>query len=214
MIKETASNNEVKETNSKPLDGFSNIRPEIEMTAKALNDAVTAELNYDTSCQEDKAPEKYLDDNGKEYRIGNELLPNTEFVINGYRYKTDDHGRVISAEGKLQKKDHKDRRDMDPRSAVNKGDMRTTDDRGHLIADRFNGSGGIENLTAMDSKLNQGDYATLEKKLADAVDNGSKVEMKVQPCYEKDSTRPSEFKVTYTIDGEKSVTVFKNGSGD
>ena len=55
---------------------------------------------------------------------------------------------------------------MDPRSSVDKGDMRKTDDRGHLIADRFNGSGGIENLVPMDSDLNQhGDYMKMENTL-------------------------------------------------
>ncbi len=102
---------------------------------------------------------------------------------------------------------------MDPRSMVDKGDMLDTDDRGHLIADRFNGSGGIENLVAMDSELNQhGDYNKMENTLADAVADGAKVQLKVEPIYESDSTRPSEFRVTYSINGEKEVAVFKNGS--
>ena len=243
MIQDVAANSEVRETNNKPVEGFSNIKPETEMSARELNDAVSSEFNnvfneystldigtpakYDDGVRTSNnevpneqptldigVPEKYVDDNGKEYRIGDNLLPNTEFVRDGYKYVTDDKGRVVSAEGKLQVKDHEGRKEMDSRSVVDKGDMKPTDDRGHLIADRFNASGGLENLVAMDSKLNQGDYSKLENKLADAVNSGAQVDLKVQPSYEKDSTRPSEFKVTYTIDGEKTVTVFKNESGD
>lgn len=41
----------------------------------------------------------YYDDNGKLYRVENELMPNSEYEINGYKYKTDDKGRIVSAEG-------------------------------------------------------------------------------------------------------------------
>ena len=157
------------------------------------------------------SPKRYLDDNGNLYREGDNLIPNNEYEINGYRYKTDADGRIISAEGKLQVKDHQGRNDMDSRSTVDKGDMKETDQRGHLIADQFNGSGGLENVVAMDGKLNQGDYAKLENKLADAVKAGADVKYKVEPVYKDASTRPSEFKVSYSINGEKTVTVFKNG---
>ena len=126
--------------------------------------------------------------------------------------ETDDKGRVISAEGKLQIKNHEGRNEMESRSVVDKGDMRGTDDRGHLIADRFNGSGGLENLVPMDAKLNQGDFKKLETTLADAVKDGADVKLKVEPVYEDNSTRPVEFRVTYSIDGDKDAVVFKNES--
>ena len=34
----------------------------------------------------------YYDDNGKLYRSGNELMPNNEYEINGYQYKTGENG--------------------------------------------------------------------------------------------------------------------------
>jgi len=216
LIQEVVANSEVNETANKPVEGFNNIKPEQEMSTKELNDAVNTEFNNaanEFQPLENVAPENYVDDNGKEYRIGDNLLPNIEFVKDGYKYITDDKGRIVSAEGKLQVKDHEGRKDMDSRSVVDKGDMLETDDRGHLIADRFNGSGGLENLVPMDSNLNQGDYSKLEGKLADAVNSGADVDMKVQPVYEKDSTRPSEFRVSYSIDGDKSMVVFKNESG-
>ena len=88
------------------------------------------------------------------------------------------------------------------------------DDRGHLIADRFNGSGELENLVPMEGKLNKGDYAKLEDTLAEAVKDGADVRMKVEPVYSGYSNRPDEFRVSYTIDGDKEVVVVKNRSGE
>ncbi len=163
----------------------------------------------------DGEPKQYFDDNGTKYREGDILEPNTKFERNGYSYETDDNGRVISAEGKLQVKDHKGRSEMpDSRDTVAHGEMKSTDDRGHLIADRFNGSGELENLVPMEGKLNKGDYARLEDTLAEAVNDGADVRLKVEPVYEDDASRPSEFRVTYSIDGEKDAVIFKNRSGD
>lgn len=164
---------------------------------------------------ENQADKTYYDDNGEKYRQGNDLEPNTVFEKNVYTYKTDEMGRVVSAEGKLQVKDHKGRNEMpDTRDVVAHGKMADGDDRGHLIADRFNGSGELENLVPMEGKLNKGDYAKLEDTLAEAVKDGADVRMKVEPVYSGDSNRPDEFRVSYTIDGDKEVVVFKNRSGE
>ena len=215
-MKGELSNLEIHGINTTEIgQNYRDIKPSKEMSTKELNDAVSAEF-----CKEVRGTEltgnqkEYKDDNGEKYRIGDSLLPNKVFEVNGYKYKTDDKGRVISAEGKLQVKNHEGRNDMDARSVIDKGDMRKTDDRGHLIADRFNGSGGLENVVAMDSNLNQhGDYKKMENTLADAKQDGANVQLKVEPVYKGDSTRPSEFRVSYSIDGEKTVTVFKNESG-
>lgn len=171
--------------------------------------------NYSDSKQfwnKEFSEKTYYDDNGEKYREGNSLEPNTTFEKNGYTYQTDEAGRVISAEGKLQVKDHKGRNEMpDTRDVVAHGKMADGDDRGHLIADRFNGSGELENLVPMEGKLNKGDYAKLEDTLAEAVKDGADVRMKVEPVYSGDSNRPDEFRVSYTIDGDKEVVVFKNG---
>lgn len=151
-----------------------------------------------------------VDDKGKETRDGDALKPNNTFEKNGYKYKTDDQGRVISAEGKLRLKDPQFVRDMEE---INKGDQnyKKTDDRGHLIAHQFGGSDKLENIVPMDAKLNQGDFAGLENSLAKAVENGSDVKLKVEPRYTDNTNRPSSFRVSYTIDGEKTVRTFKNG---
>ena len=202
---------EVNETKTQKIENYKSIKPENEMSAKELNNAVSEE--FGKASKEAGSPREYRDDNGVKYREGDNLVPNLEFEKNGYKYKTDSEGRVISVEGELQVKNHEGRSKMDSKSAVNRGDMRETDDRGHLIADRFNGSGGIENLVPMDSDLNQhGDYQKMENILSDAMRDGAKVELKVEPVYEGGSTRPSEFRITQSIDGDKEMTVFKNES--
>ncbi|MBR4731136.1 MAG: DNA/RNA non-specific endonuclease [Lachnospiraceae bacterium] len=185
------------------------------MSPQELNYAINNEFSKAAKEAEKKQEEykEFRDDNGVKYREGDKLLPNKVFEVNQYKYKTDDKSRVISTEGRLQIKDHDGRREMDSKSVIDKGDKKKTDDIGHLIADRFNGSGGIENLVPMDSRLNRhGDYAKMENTLANALKDGAKVEFKVEPKYGSDSTRPSEFKVTYSINGEKEVMVFKNES--
>ncbi len=201
------SKNEVKEIQSSEMSGYQDIKPESGMS---VNDA-----NKYWDGVFDGEPKQYFDDNGTKYREGDMLEPNTKFERNGYSYETDDNGRVISAEGKLQVKDHKGRSEMpDSRDTVAHGEMKSTDDRGHLIADRFNGSGELENLVPMEGKLNKGDYAKLEDTLAEAVNDGADVRLKVEPVYEDDASRPSEFRVTYSIDGEKDAVIFKNRRGD
>lgn len=166
---------------------------------------------FDKKAQENPEKNKY-DDNGNIYRNGNELKPNNTYEINGYIYKTDDKGRIISAEGKLQPKDHDGKKQInDSMEAIGKGDQKDADDRGHLIGDQFNGSPNLENLVPQDSKLNQGEVKQLEDSLAKAVRGGSEVYLKVEPVYSGDSARPVSFTYIYTVDGEKSVKVFKNG---
>ena len=173
-----------------------------------------AEYNPDDRiANTEKADRVYKDDNGEVYRINDDLVPNKEFVKNDYKYTTDAEGRVKSAEGKLQLKDHEDRKPIQTKmETIGKGDQKPGDDRGHLIADRFNGRGGLENLVPMDANLNKGDYKKMEDTLASAVKAGDNVYLKVEPRYSGDSRRPSSFKATYTINGEKTVVNFLNGS--
>ena len=203
-------NSEIKMPES---NGYREIQPENGMVYPEAKEFWNKEFsNNDSESQMDRV---YYDDNGEKYREGNSLEPNITFEKNGYTYQTDEVGRVVSAEGKLQVKDHNGRNEMpDTRDVVAHGKMLDSDDRGHLIADRFNGSGELENLVPMEGKLNKGDYAKLEGTLADAVKDAADVRMKVEPVYSGDSNRPDEFRVSYTIDGDKEVVIFKNRSGE
>lgn len=126
--------------------------------------------------------------------------------------RTDGEGRIVEASGKLKIKAPDYERDMENVRHKEGQEYRDTDDRGHLIGHQFGGSDRLENLVPMDAKLNQCDFVKLETTFADAVKDGADVNMKVEPVYEGDSTRPTEFRVTYSIDGDKDVVVFKNES--
>ena len=59
----------------------------------------------------------------------------------------------------------------------------------------------------------RGDFKALENKMADALEDGKQVAMKVEPVYEEDSKRPTSFVVTYSIDQEEFVEIFNNERG-
>ena len=154
---------------------------------------------------------KYYDDNGELYRIGNELLPDTQYEINGYTYKTDELGRIISAEGILHLKEHDGRLTIkDSLSDIGKGDQREGDQRGHIIGDQFDGSNGLENMIAQDAGVNIKDYKNFENELAREVKEAKKVEVQIEPEYEGNSGRPDRIIVTYTIEGKENIRIFSN----
>lgn len=157
--------------------------------------------------------EQYYDDNGKRFRIDNDLLPNTEYEINGYKYMTDDKGRIISASGQLHLKEngrkHLDNR-RDDMDTIGKGDQKASDDKGHLIGDQFDGTNGLENMVPQDFSINRGDYSSFECELAKEVGDGKTVTVDVQPIYSNDSRRPDAIAVTYSIDGEVNTSIFPN----
>ena len=155
---------------------------------------------------------EYYDDNGIKYREGDSLLPNTHFESRGYQYETDEQGRIVSAGGQLRLRNPNYERNMEDVRKIDNQEYKSTDDRGHLIGHQFDGSDRLENLVPMDAKLNQGDFAKLENTLADAVKDGAVVKLKIEPVYEGNSTRPTEFRVSYSINGDKDTVVFKNGS--
>ncbi len=203
------SSNENREINHNKVENFKEIKSQDGLTYE------DSKQHWKDTFSGNQTVKDYYDDKGEKYREGDLLEPNKTFEKNGYTYETDEQGRVISAEGKLQVKNHEGRKEIiDSRDVVGHGEMGENDDRGHLIADRFNGSGGLENLVPMDGKLNKGDYAKLENTLADAVNAGADVRMKVEPIYSGDSNRPDEFRVSYSIDGDKEVVVFKNRSDE
>lgn len=153
----------------------------------------------------------YYDDNGKVYRIDNDLIPNSNYEINGYKYKTDKLGRIISAEGKLKTKEHEGRKEIkDSIEIIGKGDQKEGDDRGHLIGDQFDGSNGMENLIPQNADINRRDYKKLENELAKEVKAEKDVRVNVEVVYDTDSRRPSAIVVTYSVDGKLEMRIFPN----
>lgn len=128
--------------------------------------------------------------------------------VNGYKYTTDKLGRTTSAEGQLKYKPETGRNKKMQKEAGGK-DRLKTDDGAHLFGRQFGGV-GEKNLVAMDGVLNKGPYNRLETKWANAVKNGDKVYVKIDPKYSGNSLRPDSFKVNYSINGEKFKTTFSN----
>lgn len=154
----------------------------------------------------------YYDDNGKLYRVEDDLKANIKYEINGYQYETDNIGRIISVEGVLHMKNREGRLPIrDSIEVVGKGDQRENDDRGHLIGDQFDGTNGLENLISQDANINRNDFKNFENDLASRVRAGDEVKVKIEPIYEGDSRRPTDIVVTYSINGIEDMRIFPNG---
>lgn len=159
-----------------------------------------------------KAPKQYKDDNGKVYRVGNELIKNGTYTINGYTYETDAQGRIISAEGKLKLKDknRKRRTINDPMQSIGRGSEKEGDDKGHIIGDRFDGSNKLDNLFPQNSHLNRGKYNAFEKSLAQAISQGKAVFVKIDLLYGTNTNRPTQILAVTTINGRRRIEYFDN----
>lgn len=214
---------DISETKSEISD-FKQIKPEEDISvneAKSFwNELFCSDnLDMDEILNEQENPHQdvidcetyYYDDNGDLYRIGNELQPNCQYEINGYTYKTDELGKIVSVEGRLHMKDREGRLPIkDSIEDIGKGDQKEGDDRGHLVGDQFDGSNGLENMVPQDANINRNDFKNFENELAKEVKDGKDVKVKVEPVYEGDSRRPSAIVVTYSIDGEENVRIFPN----
>ena len=154
------------------------------------------------------------DDNGNIHQKYNpetkqwELIPNNEYTVNGYDYKTNKEGKIVNVSGVLQAKSHEGR----PPIKDEIPNRRETDDRGHIIADMFNGSNKIDNIVPMNKDVNQRQYRAMEDYFRDEVQLGKKVEVGITIKYD-DTGRPTKFIVNSIIDGEKQPKrVFLNES--
>ncbi|WCN36415.1 DNA/RNA non-specific endonuclease [Aneurinibacillus uraniidurans] len=141
------------------------------------------------------------------------LKPNVEYTTEaGHTYKTDSNGRIISCEGKLKLEESK--RNNHAQKVAGRNDRLADDDGGHLIATRFKGSGGLDNMVPMNSNLNRGEWKKLENKWAQALDQKKSVEVKITPRYQGNSQRPVSFDIKYKIgDGKWKLKEFKNKPG-
>lgn len=219
---------DVNEVKNPETDNYKDIKPENGMTPgesrffwnnvfdgekddgpEAEPSEVEAEQNPHTEVRDGET--YYYDDNGRLYRVGKELAPNSEYTLNRYKYKTDEKGRILSAEGTLHLKNRDGRLPIrDSIEDIGKGDQQEGDDRGHLIGDQFDGPNGLENMIPQDADINRNDFKNFENELADAIRDGKEVNVSIEPIYEGDSHRPVTIAVTHGIDGEESVRVFPN----
>ena len=151
---------------------------------------------------------------GEQYdKIGNKkiLKQNVEYIDgNGYKYTTDDVGRISNAKGELNLGEGT--RNPYAQRTVGGADRMPTDDGGHLIGKQFNGSGQIDNLVPQNSGINRsgGEWYKMEQNWAGALKDGSSVKVDISPNYSGGSIRPDNFKVNYWIDGEKFTKLINN----
>ena len=171
------------------VENYKNIKPESDMSVKETKEFWDNQFSENNNSigkenprQEKVDGENYYDDdnNGQLYREDNNLVPNSEYTINGYEYKTDDAGRIVSDEGKLHMKEHEGKLTIkDSLKDIGKGDeLEETDHRWHLIGDQFGGPNGLENLIPQDAKINQIDFAKFENQLASEVKKRNDVRVK------------------------------------
>ncbi|MBC6310023.1 hypothetical protein HCJ66_10775 [Listeria sp. FSL L7-1582] len=147
-----------------------------------------------------------------------ELAPNTRYVTeDGYKYTTDDLGRVIDVDASSLILKTADRNEGMQRIAGREYRL-PDDDGGHLIGSQFNGPGDIDNLVAQNSQINRsgGTWYNMEKQWANALKEipPKKVTVKITPRYSGDSLRPDRFQVFYEIEGKGMFKkIIKNQAG-
>ena len=142
-----------------------------------------------------------------------ELLPNVQYVAeNGYRYTTDEFGRISRVEVddlvlKKGKRNAHSQRVAGREYRITEAELKAgLDDGGHLIGTQFNGSGDLDNLVAMNREINRsgGTWYNMEEEWASALKEvpPRKVTVDIQPVYSGKSLRPDSFKVIYEIEGK------------
>lgn len=152
------------------------------------------------------------DDYGKTYSINNCLIPNNSYELNGYKYETDKTGRIASCEGQLRIKAEPGYRPIKgvSLSEIGKGYEHETDERGHIIGNRFEGAGTVGNLIPQDKQLNNVEFNKFEGMLAKEKSQGNDVYVKYELNYPQDSFRPDSLTANYSINGEEFWRKFDN----
>ena len=138
-------------------------------------------------------------------------MANNTYDLKGYHFTTDELSRISWVEGDLHLRDRDNRLAIkDKMSDIGMGDALETDDRGHVIADLFDGPNGLENLVPQNYSINRGAYNQFESELADEIRNGNDVQANFELSYPEGSFRPDAVIVTYTINGNIYERVFPN----
>lgn len=142
-----------------------------------------------------------------------EGAPEHEYEANGYKYRANDNGQILHAEGDLRLGDGE--RDAYAQRKAGGEYRREEDDGGHLIGSRFDGYGGEENLIAQDKSVNRGGYKSLENEWADALKDGKNVHVEIDPVYHGDSPRPDIITGKSEIsDGKDNITDYFSMTND
>nr|WP_274704021.1 DNA/RNA non-specific endonuclease [Rhodococcus qingshengii] len=130
----------------------------------------------------------------------NNPQPNTRYIVdNRYIYDTDAAGRVVNAEGFLDRLTTSDRSKGRQRNA-GKPDRLPGDEGGHTFAAMFHSPGEAINLTAMRADLNRiglREFGKIEDEWAKILKQGGTVQPRVSIQYPGDSLRPSVYAIEW-----------------
>lgn len=157
----------------------------------------------------------YTDDNGQIMRIGKSLEPNIDYTLNGYTYSTDNYGRIVDANFSDLQLKNGERLSLGNLTLndVGHGAEKVTDDRGHLIADMFNGDNSMANIVAMDRDVNRagGEFYQIETALMNCLQKGGHASGTIEIIYSGSSFRPESFTYSYDIGNGLVSTFIPNG---
>ena len=152
-------------------------------------------------------------------------MPNVQYVTeSGYRYTTDEFGRISRVEVdelilKKGKRNAHSQRVAGREYRITESELwEGLDDGGHLIGTQFNGPGDLDNVIAMNREINRpgGAWYNMEQEWASALKEvpPRKVTVDIKPVYSGKSLRPDSFKVKYQMGDDIPVTkVIKNQIG-
>lgn len=144
----------------------------------------------------------YTDDAGQIIRMGNELVPNLKYTLSGYTYYTDELGRITKVtfdELRLKPEGQARKIISDGKNIIGHGYELATDDRGHLIADMFEGNSSLANIVAQDGSVNKGEVKAIETAWKNCLKQGGGVKGSIQLTYSGESFRPDNFEYIYDM---------------
>lgn len=149
---------------------------------------------------------------GKVFQANGQLLPNITYQLGKSTYQTDALGRIVKVTfDDLGLKERLGRLPIvNTLQEIGRGFQKAGDDRGHLIADRFDGNNTLANIVPMNGELNKGLYKAMEDKWAEAITNGKTVSGAIELVYSGSSFRPDSFEVAYSIGAEFFKELFSN----
>jgi hypothetical protein len=125
----------------------------------------------------------------------------TLYESNGYYYRTDANARLVEVSGNLRLK--KAPRNMKKQTEVGHSSGVPGDEGGHMIGTQFDGLGeGPLHMAPQARNLNRGkgsQWTAMEREWANALGDGHAVSAKITLDWPPGSSRPSSFRVQYTI---------------
>ena len=205
VIEETQDEPAVEEAQPAPEDRA----PEIPVIEEAQNDPQAEESDLDLTREQESPLEIVPISDDEEIKL-DDLRPNAIYQKNDYTYQTDEWGRPVLISGQLELEEGT----RSPQQTEIGKLGEEGDEGGHLIATRFDGPPDAFNIVPQNANLNRGEWKSMENEWAEALTNGSEVEVAIEAVHGDDSIRPARFEVVYQIDGEIYQKVFENKASE